>query len=119
MGLVVAAYQGGTPRADQVLVVGPGGDATLAAHGEAVRQWVKASGHVFGIGLGQQEAGAFNGERSRRLPCVSRRRAWDSSQRRAVESPILVTEPVKNHCVAVAGAFDRVAKCISSAGAPS
>ena len=59
MGLIVAAYQGGTPRADQVLVVGPGGGATLAAHADVIRPWVKAGGNVLGLGLGQPEANAF------------------------------------------------------------
>jgi hypothetical protein len=51
----VAPYEGGAPAADHVLVVGPGGGATLAAHADAVRRWVKAGGHVLAIGLGQQE----------------------------------------------------------------
>ncbi len=59
MGLAVTAYQGGAPRTEQVLVVGPGGGATLAANAEAVRPWIKAGGAVFAIGLGQQEANSF------------------------------------------------------------
>ena len=59
MGLAVAAYEGGTPGADQVLVVGPGGGTALAANADAVRPWVKAGGNVFAIGLGQEEANAF------------------------------------------------------------
>ncbi len=59
MGLVVAAYQGGTPGAEQLLVVGPGGGQALAAHADAVRKWIKAGGHVLAIGLGQEEANSF------------------------------------------------------------
>jgi hypothetical protein len=59
MGLTVAAYQGGTLGADQVLVVGTGGGASLAAHADAVRQWIKGGGNVLGIGLGQLEANVF------------------------------------------------------------
>jgi hypothetical protein len=59
MGLGLATFEGGAPGAEQVLVVGPGGGQTLAAHADAVRQWVKAGGNVFAIGLGQAEANAF------------------------------------------------------------
>ena len=59
MGLAVAAYEGGAPGAEQVLVVGPGAATTLAAHADVVRQWIKAGGSVFAIGLGQAEANAF------------------------------------------------------------
>ena len=58
-GLAVVAYQGGTPTAEQVLVVGPGGSEALAANAEALRAWIKAGGNVLAIGLGQQEANAF------------------------------------------------------------
>ena len=58
-GLGVAAYQGGSPGTEEVLVVGPGGGPLLAAHADAVRRWVKAGGNVLGIGLGQEEANAF------------------------------------------------------------
>jgi hypothetical protein len=59
MGLVPANYQGDAPGANQVLVVGPGGGAILAANADAVRRWIKAGGNVFAVGLGQQEANAF------------------------------------------------------------
>jgi beta-galactosidase len=59
MGLAVAAYQGGAPGTEQVLVVGPGGGRNLSANADAVRQWIKAGGHVFAIRLGQEEANSF------------------------------------------------------------
>ena len=59
MGLMVANYEGGPLGADRVLVVGPDGGKTLAAHAEDVRPWVKAGGNVFAIGLGQEEANGF------------------------------------------------------------
>ena len=59
MGLAVAAYEGGTPAAEQVLIVGPGAGTILAANADALRPWVKAGGHVLAIGLGQEEANAF------------------------------------------------------------
>jgi hypothetical protein len=59
LGLAVASYQGGAPGKEQVLVVGPGGAQALSAHADAVRQWVKAGGHVLAIRLGQEEANSF------------------------------------------------------------
>jgi beta-galactosidase len=58
MGLA-AAYEGGALGAEQVLVVGPGGRRILAAHADAVRQWIKAGGNLFIIGLGREEANSF------------------------------------------------------------
>jgi hypothetical protein len=59
MGLAVAAYQGGSPRTDEVLVVGPHASPALAAHADVIRRWVAAGGNVLAIGLGQEEANAF------------------------------------------------------------
>ena len=59
MGLVMSTYRGGSPAGDEVLVVGPGGGRTLAAHTDAVRRWIKAGGNVLAVGLGQDEANAF------------------------------------------------------------
>ncbi len=59
MGLVMSTYRGGSPAGDEVLVVGPGGGRTLAAHADAVRRWIKAGGNVLAVGLGQDEANAF------------------------------------------------------------
>jgi len=59
MGLSVAPYEGGSPSADQVLVVGPGGAQRLARSAAAIRQWVQAGGHVLAVGLTGEEASTF------------------------------------------------------------
>jgi len=58
-GLSPAAYAGGQPTAEQVLVVGPGGGQRLAGNAGGVRAWIKAGGNVFVLGLGQAEANSF------------------------------------------------------------
>ena len=58
-GLTLAAYEGGRPSGDQVLVVGPGGGNALAANARAIQQWLRAGGHLFAIGLGEREANAL------------------------------------------------------------
>jgi hypothetical protein len=58
-GLTVAAYAGGKPNANQILVVGPGAAQTLGANADALREWVKAGGNVLALGLGAQDANAF------------------------------------------------------------
>ena len=57
--MTVASLPGRHAGAEQVLVVGPGGGADAGRNADAVRHWVKAGGHVFAIGLGQEEANAF------------------------------------------------------------
>lgn len=59
MGLKPVAFGAAPLAADQVLVVGPGADQSLAANVAAVRQWVQAGGNVLALGLNQQEANAF------------------------------------------------------------
>jgi len=58
-GLSVAAYEGGSPSADQVLVVGPGGGEQLSRSAGAIRNWLQAGGHVLALGLSEEEANAF------------------------------------------------------------
>jgi len=58
-GLSVAPYEGGSPSADQVLVVGPGGAQQLARSAAAVKDWVRAGGHVLAVGLTGEEASTF------------------------------------------------------------
>ncbi|MCK4374381.1 MAG: hypothetical protein KAX19_03595, partial [Candidatus Brocadiae bacterium] len=58
-GLSVASYGGGSPSADQVLVVGPGAGQQLAPNAAAIADWVQAGGHVLGVGLSGDEASAF------------------------------------------------------------
>jgi beta-galactosidase len=57
-GISPAAYAGNL-SADQVLVVGPGGGPQLAANAAAVKDWVRAGGHVLALGLTGEEASAF------------------------------------------------------------
>jgi len=58
-GVETAAFNGGLPTADQVLVVGPGGGRELAAQSPATGEWVKGGGRVLALGLDQDEASAF------------------------------------------------------------
>jgi len=53
-GLALTDYQGGL-KADQVLVVGPGGADALAADA-TFAAWLKAGGHVLTIGLDEKQA---------------------------------------------------------------
>ncbi len=57
-----ADYQGGPLTPDQVLVVGPGGGAKLAAGVKEIEPWLKAGGRLLAVGLDQDEANAL-------LPC--------------------------------------------------
>jgi len=58
-GFPLAAYGGGAPSPDQVLVVGPGGGRTLARSASAIADWLKGGGHVLAIGLDGEDASAF------------------------------------------------------------
>ncbi len=58
-GLSPAAYGRRGLSADQVLVVGPGGGQQLAANAAAVKDWVRAGGHVLAVGVTGEEASAF------------------------------------------------------------
>ena len=58
-GVALEAYRGGALAADQVLVVGPGGGAKLAADATAIAAWLRAGGHVLAVALDEQEANAF------------------------------------------------------------
>ncbi len=58
-GIAVAAWQGGAPAADQVLIVGPGGAKALGADAAAIRSWLAAGGRMLAIGLDQAEANAL------------------------------------------------------------
>ncbi|MBM4031012.1 MAG: hypothetical protein FJ291_04415 [Planctomycetes bacterium] len=57
-GIRVAAFEGQL-KPDQVLVVGPGGGATLAPHKATISGWLKQGGHALAIGLSEPEAGSF------------------------------------------------------------
>jgi hypothetical protein len=58
-GVTVSAYDGGTLSADQVLIVGPGGGAKLAASAADVSAWLQAGGNLLAIGLDEKDANAF------------------------------------------------------------
>jgi hypothetical protein len=58
-GLVVKAYDGGKPSADQVLVIGPGGGQKPAASAADIAAWLKAGGELLAIGLDEKEANTF------------------------------------------------------------
>lgn len=58
-GFPVRAYATAELKPDQLLVVGPGGGVTLAAHRDAVDSFLGHDGHLLAIGLDQQNATAF------------------------------------------------------------
>ena len=58
-GVEAAPFNGETPGADQVLVVGPGGGLDLATRAPSTKAWVQAGGRVLALGLDQPEANAF------------------------------------------------------------
>lgn len=57
-GLRPAAYDGGELKKDQVLIVGPGANG-LAAHRQAVGEFLKAGGRLLAVGLTQEDADAL------------------------------------------------------------
>jgi len=58
-GLAAGAYDGAAPPADGVLVVGPGGGRTLAAHAAAIGDWLGSGGRMLALGLGEDDARAL------------------------------------------------------------
>ena len=58
-GIHTGEYTGGKLPENQVLIVGPGGGATLAANAAAVADALRANGRLLAIGLGQDEANSF------------------------------------------------------------
>jgi len=58
-GMACGDYAGGPLGADRVLVVGPGGSETLAAHADAVREWVASGSRLLSLTLSGEEAGSF------------------------------------------------------------
>jgi len=59
MGFRLAIYDGKNLNPGQVLVVGPGGGAQLAAHSAEIANWLKADGKVLALGLDEAEANSF------------------------------------------------------------
>ncbi len=58
-GVEASSFQGEPPKADQVLVVGPGGGREVAAQAATIKEWIKAGGRVLALGLDQAEANSF------------------------------------------------------------
>jgi hypothetical protein len=58
-GVRFAAYNGERLSASQVLVVGPGGAAKLAAQRTDMAEWMKTGGRVIALGLDEAEANSF------------------------------------------------------------
>ena len=59
VGLPLAGYDGGELRADQVLVVAPGGGTALAPHAAQLARWLNAGGHLLALELDAEEANPF------------------------------------------------------------
>ena len=59
VGVSLGSFEGGKLSADQVLVVAPGGERTLAGNAAAIAVYLKAGGHLLAIGLDEQNANAF------------------------------------------------------------
>jgi len=60
-GITTHPYERGKLGSDQLLVVGPGGAASLAGDAGAVAKWLQAGGKLLAIGLGEQDAAALHG----------------------------------------------------------
>jgi hypothetical protein len=58
-GFVIAAYDGGKPAPDDVLVVGPGGGREVAPAKVVIADWLEAGGNLLALGLDQQNADAL------------------------------------------------------------
>jgi beta-galactosidase len=59
-GIAAGEYNGGKlSPAEQVLVVGTGGGATLAANKAAIADFLRTGGHLLALGLDEAEANAF------------------------------------------------------------
>jgi beta-galactosidase len=56
LGLKPDSFDNGILSPDDVLVLGPGAGGELGAHAVGVTDWIKAGGHVLGIGLDPADA---------------------------------------------------------------
>ena len=59
VGLALTPYKGVRLGPDEVLIVGPGGGKTLAAHRDEIAVWLKGGGNLLALGLDQDEANSF------------------------------------------------------------
>jgi hypothetical protein len=53
------SYEGANLSAEQVLVVGPGGEQRLEADAVKIAKWLKAGGNLLAIGLNEQQINTF------------------------------------------------------------
>jgi hypothetical protein len=58
-GIILNSYDGANLSADQVLVVGPGGEQKLATNAATIAKWLKTGGNLLAIGLDEQQVNAF------------------------------------------------------------
>jgi len=58
-GISLKSYEGANLSAEQVLVVGHGGEQRLAADTETIAKWLKAGGNLLAIGLNEQQINTF------------------------------------------------------------
>ena len=58
-GTSLNSYNGASLSADQVLVVGPGGEQKLANDAAIIAKWLKAGGNLLAIGLNEQQVNSF------------------------------------------------------------
>ncbi len=58
-GISLKSYEVAKFSADQVLVVGPGGEQKLATDTTTIVKWLKAGGNLLAIGLSEQQINAF------------------------------------------------------------
>jgi hypothetical protein len=58
-GISLNSYNGASLSADQVLVVGPGGEQKLATDAATIAKWLKAGGNLLAIGLNEQQVNSF------------------------------------------------------------
>ncbi len=58
-GIPLSSYKRAELSADQVLIVGPGGEPQLAREADQIRSWLKSGGHLLAIGLDEAGANAF------------------------------------------------------------
>jgi hypothetical protein len=58
-GIAVSSYNGGPLSTDQVLIVGPQSQPSVAANVEAINDWLGRGGYLLAIGLDEREVGAL------------------------------------------------------------
>jgi beta-galactosidase len=59
LGVAAAPYEGDKLVREEVLIVGPGGGAKVAAASQAVRAWLYNGGNLLGVGLDEKDAAAL------------------------------------------------------------